>query len=194
VEAGKPADYRYPKKIRRYTGLGKIEKHCSSPRNQNRASACSVKEKGIFDVLDANFLRLKNDPDHIEPEGVAGPLEARYPDLRRSTQLALLSPVNGAHGAAEIVRRARLHLDERDCPSPVTLIARSNQIDIAAPVPKPPLGDTPSVNLEPPGGDTLAPFSHRLPSLRHGREPIARSDSASIWTTRTKTFSRGAPV
>ena len=153
-----------------------------------------MKEKGVFDVLDANFLCLKNDPDHIEPKGVARLLEARHPDLRRSAQLALLSPVDRAHGTAEIVRRARLHLDERDRPSPVTLIARGNQIDIAAPVSKPTLGDAPSVNLEPPGGDTLAPFSHRLPSLRHGRELIARSDSANIWTTRTKTFSRGAPV
>jgi hypothetical protein len=30
VEAGKPADYRYPKKIRSYTNLGKIEKRFSS--------------------------------------------------------------------------------------------------------------------------------------------------------------------
>jgi hypothetical protein len=35
-----------------------------------------VKEKGVFDVLDADFLRVKNDPDHVEPKGVAWLLEA----------------------------------------------------------------------------------------------------------------------
>jgi hypothetical protein len=35
-----------------------------------------VKEKGVFDVLDSNFLRPKDDPDDIESEGVAGLLKA----------------------------------------------------------------------------------------------------------------------
>ena len=123
-----------------------------------------MKEKGVFDVLDANFLRLKNDPDDIESEGVAGPLEARYPDLGGSTELALLSPVDGAHRSTEIVRRAGLHLDERNgSPGALTFRSGCNQIDVPSSISKPPLGNLPAVNRKPSLGDSFAFASHDLP-------------------------------
>ena len=123
-----------------------------------------MKEKGVFDVLDAHFLRFKNDPNDIESEGVARLLEARYPDLGGSTELALLSPVNGAHRSTEIVRRARLDLDERDgSPGPGALGSRRNQIDVPAPISKPALSNLPTVNSEPSLRDSFAFASHDLP-------------------------------
>ncbi len=123
-----------------------------------------MKEKGVFDVLDANFLRLKNDPDDIESEGVARPLEARHPDLGGSTELALLSPVDGAHRAAEIVRRAGLHLDERHgSPGPFTLGSGCDQIDVPAPISESPLRNLPTMNRKPSLGDSFALASHDLP-------------------------------
>ena len=123
-----------------------------------------MKEKGVFDVLYPNFLRFKNDPDDIESEGVTRLLEARYPDLGGSTELALLSPVDGTHRSAEIVRRARLHLDKRDgSAGPITLRSCCNQIDIPAPISKPPLGNLPAVNRKPSLRDFFAFASHDLP-------------------------------
>ena len=123
-----------------------------------------MKEKGVFDMLDANFLRLKNDPDDIESEGVARPLEARYPDLGGSTELALLSPVDGAHRTTEIVRRARLHLDERHgSPLPLALRSRRDQINVAAAISKSPLCNLPTMNRKPSLGDFFAFASHDLP-------------------------------
>jgi len=123
-----------------------------------------MKEKGVFDMLDANFLRLKNDPDDIESEGVARLLEARYPDLGGSTELALLSPVDGAHRSTEIVRRARLHLDEcHGSPGPLALGSGRDQIDVPAPISKPPFGNLPAVNREPSLRDFFAFATHDLP-------------------------------
>jgi hypothetical protein len=123
-----------------------------------------MKEKRVFDVLDANFLRFKNDPDDIESEGVARLLEARYPDLGGSTELALLSPIDGAHGATEIVRRARLNLDERHgSPGPLALRSGRDQIDVPAPISKPSLSNLPTMNRKPSLGDSLALASHELP-------------------------------
>jgi len=123
-----------------------------------------MKEKGVFDVLDANFLRLKNDPDDIESEGVTRLLEARYPDLGGSTELALLSPIDGAHRSTEIVRRPRLHLHERHgSPGPLTFRSGCDQIDIPTPISKPPLGNLPAVNRKPSLRDFFAFASHDLP-------------------------------
>ena len=123
-----------------------------------------MKEKGVFDVLDANLLRLKNDPDDIESEGVARLLEARYPHLGGSTELPLLSPVDGAHRTTEIVRRARLHFDERHSSArALTLRSGRNQIDVTAPISKPPLGNLPAMNRKPSLRDSLTSSSHDLP-------------------------------
>ena len=123
-----------------------------------------MKEKGVFDVLDANFLRLKNDPDDIESEGVTRLLEARYPDLGGSTELALLSPVDGAHRSTEIVRRAGLYLDERHgSAGALTFRSDCDKIDVPAPISKPPLGNRPAVDVEPLLGDALTLTSHDLP-------------------------------
>jgi len=123
-----------------------------------------VKEKGVFDVLDANFLRLKNDPDDIESEGVARLLGSAISDLGGSTELTLLSPVDGADGAAEIVRRAGLYLDERHgSTGALTFRSGGDQIDVPAPISKPPLSNLPAVDVEPLLGDALTFTSHDLP-------------------------------
>jgi acetylornithine deacetylase/succinyl-diaminopimelate desuccinylase-like protein len=149
-----------------------------------------VKEKGIFDVLDANFLRLKNDPDHIEPEGVTGPLEARYPDFGRSTQLALLSPVDRAHRSTEIVRRTRLYFDERDGPAgALALRSGRDQVDVATAIPEAPLGDLPTVNREPSLRDSFAFASHDLPRCRHaGNVEALPAGSPSLGCDRKRSF------
>jgi len=78
--------------------------------SRNHASASARKEERVLDVLDTDAILSKNDSNHIEPEGVAGLLKPRHPDLRRPAELALLAPVDRAHGSAEIRRRAGLHL------------------------------------------------------------------------------------
>src|SRR5882762_1871263 len=134
------------------------ECECSRERH---ASVLTVKEKGVLDVLHPYLLRFKNDPDHIEPEGVARLLKARHPDLRRAAELALLFPVDGAHRAAEIARGPGLYLDECDGTT-LGLTSRCDEIDVAAAVPEPSLRDLPPVDGEPPRGDLFALDSHRL--------------------------------
>jgi len=123
-----------------------------------------VKKKGVFDVLDANFLCFKNDPDDIESEGVARPLEARNPDLGGTTEFALLSPIDRAHWTTEIVRRAGFHFYERHgSAGALTFRSGCDQIDVPAPISKPPLGDLPPVNRKPSLRDFFAFASHDLP-------------------------------
>ncbi len=98
-------------------------------------------------MLDADILISKNDPDHIEPEGVSRPLKARHPDLCGSAQLPLLSPVHSSDRPAKSVRLPRLHFDERDRATRVLLLTSRNEIDVAMPVAESMLGDVPTMNL-----------------------------------------------
>jgi len=130
------------------------------PKKIARGPSFVREKKRIFDVLDAHLLRFKNDPDYIESEGVARLLEAGDPNFGRSAELALLSPVDGAHRPPEIVRRARFYLNEGDRPSGVMLVTGHDKIDIPMTVPKPTLGNAPAVDLEPASCDALTPLSH----------------------------------
>jgi hypothetical protein len=135
-------------------------------------------QKSVLDVLHPNLFRLKNDPDHIEAEGIAGLLKARDPNLSGPAELALLFPVDRAHGSAEIRRLSRFHFNERDH-SPSAVSSSGDEIDVAVPVPKPTLRNLPAVDREPPLRHTLAPPSHGLPFGCHG----ANSKDIAKWTS-----------
>lgn len=77
-------------------------------------------------MLDADILISKNDPDHIESEGVSGPLKPRHPDLCGPAQLALFAPVHSSDWSAKSVRLSRFHFDERDRSTRVVLLASRN--------------------------------------------------------------------
>ena len=117
-------------------------------KGDRRASSFIREQKRIRDVLDADLLRSKNDSDDVELEGVARPLESRDPDFCRAAEFALLASADRAHGAAEAVRRAGLHLDE--CDFPAAALVRSgasrNQIYVAVTAPEAALRDLPSVD------------------------------------------------
>jgi hypothetical protein len=159
LEAGKSANTRHPKKIRSYTDLRKFSRQRISANSHFR-----WKKKSILYVLNADVLGTENHPYHIKTKGVTRTLKARHPDFGRPAELALLSPVDGAHGTAEMVRRAGLNLDERHgSAGPLALCSGCNQIDVAATIPKAPLGNLPTVNRKPSLRDSLAFASHDLP-------------------------------
>src|SRR5438034_9583835 len=150
------------------------------PKKIARRPSFVREKKRIFDVLDAHLLRLKNDPDYIEPEGVARLLEARDPNFGRSAELALLSPVDRAHRPTEIVRRAGFHFDKSNCSPSVAFVTGGDKIDIPMAVAKSTLRDAPTVHHEPARCDALAPLAHRLACLRHEGKPTAGCGGPSI--------------
>ena len=112
-------------------------------------------------MLNPDFLLAKNDPDHIEPEGVSGLLESGHPDLGGTAELALLPPVDGAHRSPKISRGAGLYLYEGDG-SPRLLAARGDEVNVTVPILEAALGYLPAVNAEPFLRDALSLHSHRL--------------------------------
>ena len=114
-------------------------------------------------MLDTHILRTKNHPDHIEPEGVSGLLESGHPDLGGTAELALLPPVDSAHGTAEISAGSSLHFDEGHGPfGPAWRETRRDEVDVTVAILESTLGDLPAVNAEPFLRDALALHSHRL--------------------------------
>src|SRR3954471_3659743 len=144
-----------------------------------------MKKEGVLDVLDPDCLCPKNDPDHVESEGIARTLKARDPDLRRTAQLTLLPPVHGADRTAKGIIGPRLHFDESDGAVGIVLRARCDEINIAMAVPEAMLNDVPAVNPEPPRRDTLAFHSHRLSRFGHESQSRALHLSTNIHSRRT---------
>ena len=121
-----------------------------------------MEKEGVFDVLNPDCLCPKNDPDHVESEGIAGTLKSRDPNLRRTAQLTLLSPIHGTDRTSKGIARPRLYFNESDGAIGLVLCARSDEIDVAMAVAEAMLDDVPAMNLEPFRRDALAFYSHRL--------------------------------
>ena len=119
-------------------------------------------------MLHADVLRAKDHADHIEPKGVTGTLKARHPDFGGPAELALLSPIDGAHRTAEIGGSASLHFYKRDGTG-VAFEFRRDQVYVAVTVPESTLSDLPAVNGQPLLRDALSTFPHRLADCCHGR-------------------------
>jgi len=121
-----------------------------------------MEQKRVLDVLNPDFFGLEDDANDVEPVRVTGLLEAGHPDLRRPGELALLPPVDGADGTAEVGRGASLHLDKSDSPA-VALRPDGHKVDVATTVPEPSVGNLPTMYREPAGCYLLAFLPHRLP-------------------------------
>ena len=114
-------------------------------------------------MLNPDFLLAKNDPDHIEPEGVSWLLESRHPDLRGTAELALLPPVHSAHRTAKVRRSTGLNFDEGHGPfGPAWRETRRDEVDVTVPILESTLGYLPAMNAEPFLRDAFALHSHRL--------------------------------
>ena len=100
--------------------------------------------------------------DHVEAVGLAGSAMAVDPRLRGLREFALLAMIHGFDGIAEVVARARLHLDERD-----EIVVLRDEIDIAAAAAEAAREDSPARALEPAGGDALAEFAELVGGLGH---------------------------
>ena len=158
------------------------------------ASALSVEKKSVFDVLDADIFCSKNDPDHVEPEGITGSLETGNPDLRRSAQLALLPPVHCSDRSTERIAGARLHFHERNRAMRICLTTTRDEIDVAMAVSKTMLDDIPAVDAQPSRRHSFAFDAHRLPRIRHGAQGTRRFCVANIESHHTTAENGAQPT
>jgi hypothetical protein len=110
-------------------------------------------------VLDWDGIRTKNDPDHVEPKGVAGLLETRHPNLggRLSSRcLRQLTALTGPPKSAEARVFISSNATVRVSPSGFG----RNQVDVAVTIPEPALGNLPAVDGEPLLRHALSPHPH----------------------------------
>jgi len=114
-------------------------------------------------MLNPDFLLAKNDPDHIEPEGVSGLLEPGHPDLGGTAELALLPPVHSAHRTPKVCGSTGLNFDESHGPfRPAWRETCRDEVNVTVPILEAALGYLPAVNAEPFLRDALSLHSHRL--------------------------------
>ena len=114
-------------------------------------------------MSDPNLLTIDEDTDNVEPVLIARLAMPVDPDVRRSGQLLLLSPVNGGDRATKVGAFSRLDLDE--CHRPILL---DYQVDIPTTVSKATVHDSPTALPEPPLRDTLAQLPECLLGRGHG--------------------------
>src|SRR5687768_619618 len=132
---------------------------------RQKKSRFARQEKSVLDVCDPHVPAAKNDPDHVEPEGVGRLLVAGDPYLGGSGKLALFPPAHRAKRTAERIGFSGLYLDEGYHPSRAAAVGtHRNQIDVAVTVTKAPLGYLPAVDGQPFCGHLLSPIPHCLPS------------------------------
>ncbi len=128
-------------------------------------SSTSWKKEGIFDVLHLRGRSVQNDPHYVEPVAVAGALKPGDPDPCRTTELALLLPVDRGERAAEAVGRARFHFHEGDGSAfAIFGVASDYEIYVPMTVPEPPFEYLPPARGEPFFRDSFTLFACCLPS------------------------------
>ena len=109
-----------------------------------------MERKCVLDVADPDALAFDQNPDDVEPIGVARPTMARDPDARGASQLFLFPPVDRFDGSAEPIAAPSLDLDERHYPIPL-----DHEIDVAMPGAEPALHHTPPAPPKPSLRDPL---------------------------------------
>ena len=114
--------------------------------------------KGVFDVADSDALTLDEDAHDVESVGVVRAAMARDPDARRTSQLFLLSPVDGFNRTAEAIAAPSLDLDERYHPVPL-----DHEIDVPVAAPEAPLHHTPPPQAKPSLRNPLPQIAECLP-------------------------------
>src|SRR6185312_647413 len=99
-----------------------------------------------------------NDIESIAVRGIAEPVD---PDVRRSDELAPLSPIDCLHRVTELAAPPRLHLHEH-----YHAASSRHEVEIAMPITKPSLEECPAQLLEPTGRVRFTGESQCL--CRHG--------------------------
>lgn len=132
---------------------------------------------------------IEKNSDHVEPVGIIRFSKAICPDLRRPTQLSLLSPVHTAKRAAEIRRPPRLHFHKCNDPAG-SLPPGRNKINIPVTRPKTAVQYRPALRNKPLLGNALSPLPEFLPLAGHSPSVGRGALVGVVSTPREESISR----